>query len=92
MYKYNYDLSTDKDKINFTVSSSTRISPQLEAALNETFGGQGSGVPNPGGQKEPPPTRRRIPIERVQKDIDNYLKKKYNCTSVRLTRHFLEVE
>ena len=82
MYKYNYDLSTDKDKITFTVSSSTRISPQLEAALNETFG----------GRKEPSPTRRRIPIERVQKDIDNYLKKKYNCTSVKLTRHFLEVE
>lgn len=82
MYKYNYDLSTDKDSITFTVSSSTRLSPQLEAALNETFG----------GQKEPPPTKRRIPIARVQKDINNYLKKKYNCTSVKLCKDFIEVE
>lgn len=84
MYNYTFDLSNEQDNVTFTISSDRKLSDKAIGAINQVL--------NPGAQAKSKPQPTKIPISIVQRDINDYLKTKYNAKSIKLFKTHIEVE
>ena len=84
MYNYSFDLSDEQNNVTFSISSDRRLSEAFVKNMNKIL--------TPRAQKKEKPQPTKIPISIVQRDINDYLKTKYNAKSVKLFKTHIEVE